>query len=64
MDTELKLLHWRDGQTKAERLCADLLRLDSFSSVDPQCPLGGPDGIKDVLCEKNGWKYVGAGVRA
>lgn len=60
MDTELKLLHWRDGQTKAERLCADILILDSFSSVDPQCPLGGPDGIKDVLCEKNGWKYVGA----
>lgn len=60
MDTELQLLHWRDGQTKAERLCADILILDSFSSVDPQCPLGGPDGIKDVLCEKNGWKYVGA----
>jgi len=60
MDTELKLLHWRDGQTKAERLCADMLILDSFSAVDPQCPLGGPDGIKDVLCEKNGWKYVGA----
>lgn len=60
MDTELKLLNWRDGQTKAERLCADILLLDSFTSVDPQCPLGGPDGIKDVLCEKNGWKYVGA----
>lgn len=60
MDTELKLLNWRDGQTKAERLCADILILDSFSSVDPQCPLGGPDGIKDMLCEKNGWKYVGA----
>lgn len=60
MDTELKLLHWRDGQTKAERLCANILSLDGFSSVDPQCPLGGADGIKDVLCEKNGWKYVGA----
>src|SRR5690606_33737401 len=22
--------------------------------------LGGPDGLKDVLCEKNGWKYVAA----
>jgi len=60
MDTELKLLNWRDGQTKAERLCANILGLEGFSSVDPQCPLGGPDGTKDVLCEKNGWKYVGA----
>jgi len=60
MDTELKLLHWRDGQTKAERLCAGILLLESFSGVDPQCPLGGPDGIKDVICEKNNWKYIGA----
>jgi fido (protein-threonine AMPylation protein) len=60
MDTELKLLHWRDGQTKAERLCANLLDLDGFSSIDPQCPLGGPDGLKDIVCEKNGWKYIGA----
>ena len=34
--------------------------MDGFSSVDPQYPLGGPDGLKDVLCEKNGWKYVAA----
>ncbi len=60
MDTELKLLHWREGDTKAERLCANVLQLDGFSSVDPQCPLGGPDGLKDLLCEKNDWKYIGA----
>jgi len=60
MDTELKLLHWRDGQTKAERLCANLLDLDGFHSIDPQSPLGGPDGLKDMICEKNGWKYIGA----
>lgn len=60
MDTEIKLLIWRDGQTKAERLCANLLDLDGFHSIDPQCPLGGPDGLKDVVCEKNGWKYIGA----
>ncbi|MHA4895632.1 Fic family protein [Pedobacter sp. PWIIR3] len=60
MDTEIKLLHWREGQPKAERLAANLLDLDGFTSIDPQCPLGGPDGIKDVICEKNGWKYVGA----
>jgi fido (protein-threonine AMPylation protein) len=60
MDTELKLTNWREGQTKAERLAANLLDLDGFTAIDPQCPLGGPDGIKDVICEKNGWKYVGA----
>jgi len=60
MDTEIKLKLWRGGQTNAERLAANILQLDGFSSLDPQCPLGGPDGLKDVLCEKNGWKYVGA----
>jgi len=60
MDLNYKLKHWENGQTQAERLAADILCLDGFTSVDPQCPLGGPDGIKDALCEKNGWLYVGA----
>lgn len=57
-ETELKL--WRYGQTQAERLCADLLTLQDFSDVDPQAPLGGGDGKKDILCSKNGIRYVGA----
>ena len=60
MDTEIKLKLWRDGQTSAERLAANVLHLDGFSSVDPQCPLGGPDGLKDIICNRNGWNYVGA----
>lgn len=60
MDTEITLKLWRGGQASAERLAANVLHLDGFSSVDPQCPLGGPDGLKDVICEKNGWDYVGA----
>jgi hypothetical protein len=59
-DTEIRLSNWRNGQTHAERLCASILVVEGFSAVDPQCPLGGPDGLKDVLCEKSGWKYVGA----
>lgn len=59
-DTELKLKFWRGDQIGAERLAATVLHIDGFSSVDPQCPLGGPDGLKDVLCEKNGWRYVAA----
>lgn len=58
--TEQALKFWRYGQTQAERLCAGLLALEGFRSIDPQCPLGGPDGLKDVLCEKQGWKYVAA----
>lgn len=59
-DTELKLKHWRGDQLGSERLAAAILHLEGFSAVDPQCPLGGPDGLKDVLCEKNDWKYVAA----
>jgi len=59
-DTELKLRHWRGDQIGAERLAAAILHVDGFSAVDPQCPLGGPDGLKDVICEKNEWKYIAA----
>ncbi|KOS05548.1 hypothetical protein AM493_05490 [Flavobacterium akiainvivens] len=60
MSTEIMLSNWREGQTKAERLCANLLSLEGYSSIDPQSPLGGPDGTKDIICELNGWKYIGA----
>lgn len=60
METEIKLKMWRGGQVAAERLAGNILHLDGFTSLDPQCPLGGPDGLKDLVCEKNGWKYVGA----
>ena len=59
-DTEIKLRLWRGDQIRAERLSAALLHIEGFTSVDPQCPLGGPDGLKDLLCEKNGWRYVAA----
>jgi len=44
-ETELKLRFWRGDQIGSERLAAALLHLDGFSSVDPQCHLGGPDGL-------------------
>lgn len=31
---------------------------DEFLSVNPSHPLGGPDGIKDILCSKDGKKWV------
>ena len=47
--TEGVLHDWRYGQTQAEQLCAALMHLEGFESVDPQHPLGGPDEAKDIL---------------
>jgi fido (protein-threonine AMPylation protein) len=58
--TETVIQDWRYGQVQAERLCAELLHLEGYQSVDPQCPLGGPDGLKDVLCRKDGEKWIAA----
>lgn len=52
------LENWSNGDTEAERFCADLLLLNQFTNVDPQSTLGGPDEKKDILCEKDGVKYV------
>jgi fido (protein-threonine AMPylation protein) len=60
MTTESALREWRYGQTQAERLVAALLHLEGFEAVDPQHPLGGPDGLKDVLCRKDGLSWVAA----
>ncbi|UVL00521.1 Fic family protein [Pseudomonas sp. B21-048] len=60
MTTESALREWRYGQTQAERMVAALLHLEGFEAVDPQHPLGGPDGLKDVLCCKDGLSWVAA----
>jgi hypothetical protein len=58
--TDLVLWDWRWGPTQAERLCADLLQVEGFTSVDPQCPLGGPDGRKDILCVRDERAWLAA----
>lgn len=58
--TELLLRDWRFGQVQSERLCAALLSAEGFTAIDPQCPLGGPDGRKDIVCYKNDEKVVAA----
>lgn len=52
------LLHWDKGQTFAERMAAKLLGLEGYTEIDPQCPMGGRDGTKDILCGKDGKKFV------
>jgi hypothetical protein len=58
--TELHLSMWRSGPTQAERLAAALLRLEGYADVEPQAPLGGPDGRADILCSRGGYAYVAA----
>lgn len=41
-------------------MCADLLQVEGFSDIDPQCPLGGPDGRKDILCTRDGRNWLSA----
>ncbi len=60
IETEYKLLNWRGDSLNAERMCADILVMQDFESVDPQSPLGGPDGTKDILCKKGGRTYLAA----
>ncbi|MFH1069162.1 MAG: Fic family protein [Candidatus Glassbacteria bacterium] len=59
--TDTTLWDWRYGQAQAERLCADLLQVEGFIDIDPQSPLGGPDGRKDILCTRDGEDWL-AGV--
>ena len=59
-DTELRLSFWRDGSTKSERLAAAALKLSGYEEIDPQNPLGGPDGKKDIVCIKGGVRWVAA----
>jgi hypothetical protein len=59
-DTELRLTFWRDGSTQSERLAASALRISGFEEIDPQSPLGGPDGTKDIICRKGGYTWIAA----
>lgn len=39
-------------------MCCDLLHLVDFGNPDPQHPLGGPDGGKDILVTRNDNRWV------
>jgi hypothetical protein len=36
------------------------LSMNGFSNADPSHPLGGPDGLKDLICERDGKKWIAA----
>ncbi|HEV2799795.1 MAG TPA: hypothetical protein VGW12_04825 [Pyrinomonadaceae bacterium] len=59
-ETWLRLSNWTEGQAAGERLSSHILRLEGFTSIDPSHPLGGKDGLKDVICVRDGLKWIGA----
>lgn len=59
-ETWKRLRDWDRGQTASERLAAHLLRFEGYTSVDPSHPLGGPNGLKDVICIRDGVKWIGS----
>lgn len=59
-ETVDRLREWTRGQAASERLSARLLRVEGYKDVDPSHPLGGQDGLKDVVCERDGLRWIGA----
>lgn len=56
--TETALREWRFGSTQAERLVVGILRLEKYTNIHPQAPLGGPDDGADILCERGRYFWV------
>jgi hypothetical protein len=57
-ETWHRLLEWTKGQTPSERLAAQVLIYEKFTSLDPSHPLGGPDGGKDALARREGRTFA------
>lgn len=52
------LINWDKGQAFSERMSAKLIDIEGYLEIDAQNPVGGPDGTKDIICYKNGKKYI------
>jgi len=39
-------------------MAAKVLGIEGYVAIDPQSPVGGPDGTKDILCSKDDKEYV------
>ena len=59
-ETRIRLKDWTDGQAAAEGLAAQILHVEGYDSINPSHPLGGPDGLKDMICTKNNIRCIGA----
>ena len=59
-ETWNRLLNWTEALKASERLAGHILAAEGFVSIDPSHPLGGPDGLKDIVCERDGIRWVAA----
>jgi len=59
-ETWRRLRDWDRGQAPSERLAAHILRVEGYEAIDPSHPLGGQDGLKDVVCVKDKVRFIGA----
>jgi hypothetical protein len=59
-ETWHRLREWDRGQAPAERLAAQILQVQGYDAVDPAHPLGGPDGLRDALCQRGGVLWIAA----
>jgi hypothetical protein len=57
-ETWHRLRDWTNGSAPSERLAAQVLKIEGFSSLDPSHPLGGPDGGTDGLCLRGGKRWA------
>ena len=59
-ETWNRLLNWDREQAASERLAALILANEGFRNIDPSHPLGGKDGLKDMILTNGGKKWIGA----
>jgi len=59
-ETWNRLLNWTKGQKSSERLAAHILSSEGFKSIDPSHPLGGKDGLKDIISFKDNLQWIAA----
>jgi hypothetical protein len=57
-ETWHRLREWTNDQGPSERLAAQILINQGFTSLNPSHPLGGKDGGKDAICIKDGRHWV------
>ena len=59
-ETWNRLLNWIKGQKSSERLAIHILRAEGYKSIDPSHPLGGKDGLKDLVTSRDNIMWIGA----
>lgn len=57
-ETWHRLREWTHGQALSERLAAQVLLAEGYKNLDPSHPLGGPDGRRDAVADRDGKKWI------